>query len=1015
MEKPPEFPRQGKSTASAVQQSNLSRGSSMELGSSASSQVGGHTRQHSHPTKRQPAGSSVADLDLALPPPQHLEETLITFQWIEAIRSSNLTDLSMLISKYSAISHSFGTPLHLAAAFASRSVFDQLLRQLVDSGKIDINSADAKGNTALHLASKAGRLSICESLLKCGADCTLSNNDGRDASEMAKTQSVLDLVLFHRKLFVTAKAKDMLHLATSGNMAGVQAMFNDTRVAKLVDINYQDPMTGDSLLHIASEQNNVDMVTWCLKMRADPLVRDKRGKLPMEKTKNDRIKVLLKGVINQGSFSGHQPASSAGVKMQGVLYKWTNYAGGYKKRWFLLEDGILYYYRSQEDAPVSCRGSMSLQVAKLWIDSSDKNRFDVIGKGNVRYHLRAEHPMEAKRWVIALTEAKQWLQDHDEFKNRVEKNASSTIIAVGQDSDTDREGDSESSADFRWNTYESTNTLLESGNAVEEVSGSISYEENFHATINAALAGVQSQQQLMISCLSLLQANSNYSQLKDTFRQSSQSLLGTLNDLLRMNNERERFWEKRLEREEAIKTVWEENLRSLAADHDNLQRNAALEVKTLENRARSASAADMSEEDEEFFDVQSDASPISIALIPKKLIESSLRGYPSKQPDGLRVSLPLVNSDRVEVSLWSVLKNNIGKDLSKLALPVYFNEPMSMLQRLCEDMEYSSLLDMAASSSDSMERIQLVAAFAMSNYNSTFGRTGKPFNPLLGETFEYVRKDGGYRYISEQVSHHPPISACYCESDNYQFWAEANLKNRFTLKNLEVSPLGGCHVVLKSTGEHYSWRKVTTAVNNLIVGKLWIDHFGDMLITNHLTNETCLLTFKQAGWSGRGQYEIVGEAKDAKGNVKFELSGDWVEKLVSKKRDDPHHFVTLWKKLPMPENSEKMFNFTHFAITLNELSDDLVKYICPTDSRLRPDQRAMEMGKFEQADDEKSRLEEKQRVSRHERHEKGIEWSPMWFRREVEKDTGDEHWLFTGGYWESRDRNWVDTNLPVIF
>lgn len=47
------------------------------------------------------------------------------------------------------------------------------------------------------------------------------------------------------------------------------------------------------------------------------------------------------------------------------------------------------------------------------------------------------------------------------------------------------------------------------------------------------------------------------------------------------------------------------------------------------------------------------------------------------------------------VSLWSVIKDNVGKDLSKVCLPVYFNEPLSLLQKCFEDMEYSYLLDRA--------------------------------------------------------------------------------------------------------------------------------------------------------------------------------------------------------------------------------------------------------------------------------------------------------------------------------
>lgn len=33
------------------------------------------------------------------------------------------------------------------------------------------------------------------------------------------------------------------------------------------------------------------------------------------------------------------------------------------------------------------------------------------------------------------------------------------------------------------------------------------------------------------------------------------------------------------------------------------------------------------------------------------------------------------------INLWSIIKNCIGKDLSKIPMPVNFNEPLSMLQR----------------------------------------------------------------------------------------------------------------------------------------------------------------------------------------------------------------------------------------------------------------------------------------------------------------------------------------------
>jgi len=44
-------------------------------------------------------------------------------------------------------------------------------------------------------------------------------------------------------------------------------------------------------------------------------------------------------------------------------------------------------------------------------------------------------------------------------------------------------------------------------------------------------------------------------------------------------------------------------------------------------------------------------------------------------------------------SLWSIIKECIGRDLSRVCLPVYFNEPISALQKSAEDLEYCDLLD----------------------------------------------------------------------------------------------------------------------------------------------------------------------------------------------------------------------------------------------------------------------------------------------------------------------------------
>lgn len=77
-------------------------------------------------------------------------------------------------------------------------------------------------------------------------------------------------------------------------------------------------------------------------------------------------------------------------------------------------------------------------------------------------------------------------------------------------------------------------------------------------------------------------------------------------------------------------------------------------------------------------------------------IDPSIRSVGTNYPHiKRRKKLPDPVEKEKGVSLWSMIKDNIGKDLTKICLPVYFNEPLSSLQKCFEELEYSSLLDRA--------------------------------------------------------------------------------------------------------------------------------------------------------------------------------------------------------------------------------------------------------------------------------------------------------------------------------
>ena len=54
-----------------------------------------------------------------------------------------------------------------------------------------------------------------------------------------------------------------------------------------------------------------------------------------------------------------------------------------------------------------------------------------------------------------------------------------------------------------------------------------------------------------------------------------------------------------------------------------------------------------------------------------------------------------------------------------------FNEPLTLLQKCAEELEYYDLLSQASHSDDPVDRMCMVAAFAVSTYANTKHRTGR--------------------------------------------------------------------------------------------------------------------------------------------------------------------------------------------------------------------------------------------------------------------------------------------------
>ncbi|XP_062373811.1 oxysterol-binding protein 1 isoform X2 [Sardina pilchardus] len=768
------------------------------------------------------------------------------------------------------------------------------------------------------------------------------------------------------------------------------------------------------------------------------------------------------------------PTPTPGDTYKGWLFKWTNYIKGYQRRWFVLSNGLLSYYRTQAEMGHTCRGTINLATANIVVE--DSCNFVISNGGAQTYHLKASSEVERQRWITALELAKAKAVRMQAESDDSGDECPMTPPPAGQ-SGTSRNSEVQS-------------TLRTLGSKVEDLS-----------TCNDLIAKHGSALQRSLSELEGVKIGGEtgdkirqVTERATLFRITSNAMINACRDFLALAQAHSKRWQKALQAEREQRVRLEETLEQLAKQHNHLER--AFRGATVLPPAQgnpdadgkgglSSGKGDASDEDDEneFFDAMEDVQEfITVPADPKyhrsgsnvsgisseigmddqSIDEQSLASNPeSPQSQELepvkkrRTRIP--DKPNYSLNLWSIMKNCIGKELSKIPMPVNFNEPISMLQRLSEDLEYSELLDKGAKCQSSLEQLCYVAAFTVSSYSTTVHRTGKPFNPLLGETFELDRRhDSGYRSLCEQVSHHPPAAAHHAISDRgWTLRQEITLASKFRGKYLSIMPLGSIHCIFEKSENHYTWKKVTTTVHNIIVGKLWIDQSGEIDIVNHKTGDRCHLKFAPYSYFSRDvARKVTGVVTDKEGKAHYVLSGTWDEKMefsrvMQSSRGGENGtegrqktvYQTLkareiWRKTPLPEGAENMYYFSTLALTLNELEDS----VAPTDSRRRPDQRMMEQGRWEEANAEKQRLEEKQRTVRREREreaartaspaeeaviEDSINDTPLksvhqdnyealWFDHYDDPLTGEQTHLYKGGYWEAKDEgSWE--NCPDIF
>lgn len=162
------------------------------------------------------------------------------------------------------------------------------------------------------------------------------------------------------------------------------------------------------------------------------------------------------------------------------------------------------------------------------------------------------------------------------------------------------------------------------------------------------------------------------------------------------------------------------------------------------------------------------------------------------------------------------------------------------------------------------------------------------------------------------------------------------------------------------------------------------------------------------GWGSSRSEEVTIEAYD-KLNRKYSdvVTGTWTQSLSIGTK-------VIWEAGPLVSDPANHCGMTRFAAQLNQITNLEEGWIPLTDSRLRPDLRAREQGRLEDAERHKVRVEEAQRRRRADLEESGKSYEPLFFQ--ISPD--GKFWNIKTGqenYWTHRESRFKSCPVPDIF
>ncbi|CAM1504946.1 Fc.00g025370.m01.CDS01 [Cosmosporella sp. VM-42] len=274
----------------------------------------------------------------------------------------------------------------------------------------------------------------------------------------------------------------------------------------------------------------------------------------------------------------------------------------------------------------------------------------------------------------------------------------------------------------------------------------------------------------------------------------------------------------------------------------------------------------------------------------------------------------------------------------------------------------------------------------------------KPLNAFLGELFFASWTDSDHdattTLVSEQVSHHPPITAMHIASQEHGIRADGYARVEMTFsKNVNIRQIGHAVLHIDRYDEDYLIPLPDVKVCGFLSGKLYPEVQGPYHIVS-TSGYISEIRFSGAGviWGKKNYFEARMYHKDDEGKRSiYEVEGVWSEGWSV--RDGKTGEVLETYNVDAPENSPAPIKI------------DPVETQDPWESRKAWDAvlKGLRDGDSREVIKEKGKIEEAQRRMRAERARRGENWEPLLFRKFPGEEHGVFHHLSSGFSWNLFD------------